>query len=136
MCDDYTLLTEYDKSRFLGICEHETIHLAWDHATIYFSPEEFMSLGACLDKAITDGNGNFSIEQVNFMDDLKPVCQLWVFNLSLALSTRDFLILTDLVGQAAKSLSYARPRRINSQIHLMAWPHTDTSKSRRNHLLN
>ena len=44
MCNEIRYLAEIDHFRFLAICEHEMLHLGWDHAIFYLSPDTFNSL--------------------------------------------------------------------------------------------
>ena len=109
MCDQISLLAAHDDYRFVGICEHGTLHVSWEHIIIYMTPEDFLSLDYCLDHAVT--KGNFFLQ-----DELNTAVMLWILNTAVLLKEEDFLILTDIVDQAASKLPRTLPRNPNAQI--------------------
>ena len=136
MCYEFTLLTQYDEARYVGICEHLTIHLAWDRITLYLRPDEFASLDVCLDEATIDhANNNLFLERFGQLDDLTPVCLLWVFETAVSLNASEFLVLADLVAQGVQKLPPDTPRQRHPQIHIETQPRSYTPLSQ-NYRLN
>jgi hypothetical protein len=44
MCQQLTILAECSSWRYVGQCEHGTVHLRWDHLTIHLQFNDFLNL--------------------------------------------------------------------------------------------
>lgn len=126
MCNNLVFLAEQDEYRFICICEHQTIHLSWDHVTIYLMPEDFLSLDICLDRAVLNHRNSPHNAPLDEEMRKKPSCLLWVFDIAIKLSLDDLLIMAELVYQGTKQLSAELPRKSNKNIHLKEWPFAHT----------
>lgn len=133
MCNELMLLSEFDDYRCIAICEHDTIHLSWDHTTVYLRPEELLSLDLCLDQAIVAGPEGIFKQNMQVDTRQDAACLLWVFDVALRLSADNFLILTELVSQAAQKMPASIARRRNPDIHLKGWLPFQTVRFGKNH---
>ena len=88
MCNNIRYLAELDQFRFLAICEHEMLHLGWDHAIFYLSPDAFASLQEMLAEIdqtghdIANSGGIYWLHLYDFAlkltpGDLKDLAQLF-----------------------------------------------------------
>ena len=111
MCNQVTLLVAHDDHRFIGICEHGTLHISWGHIIIYMKPEDFLSLDYCLNRAI--------VENRLFVENkIGKAAMLWIFNTAVLLKEEDFLIICSMVALSAKRLTVHVPRHPNPAIRL------------------
>jgi len=51
MCNELTHLAQQGDWRYIAQCEHQTVHLRWDHLTLSLPPTAFLQLGAQIIKA-------------------------------------------------------------------------------------
>jgi hypothetical protein len=53
MCQNLTVLVQDDDWHYLGLCEHDTVHLVWRHLSLHLRADDFVALtdtvvAACL----------------------------------------------------------------------------------------
>lgn len=48
MCHELIMLAELDERRYIGQCEHGTIHVGWDLVTLHFTRSHFLELAKAL----------------------------------------------------------------------------------------
>ncbi|MCA9983948.1 MAG: hypothetical protein KDE09_25050 [Anaerolineales bacterium] len=95
MCNEIRYLAELDHFRFLAICEHEMLHLGWDHAIFYLSPDAFNSLREMLAEIDLTGQD---------IAGAGGIYWLHLYDFALQLSPRDLEDLARLVQEATTAL--------------------------------
>ena len=123
MCDQITFLAEQDDFRFVAICEHNIVHMAWDRFTVYLQPDELMSLDSSLDRAIAGIGELVSSSEALFSDNENGVFLLQLHELAIRLRPDDFSLLSYMVSEAAQQLDEDIPRTENLDITVIELLH-------------
>lgn len=110
MCDEIVFLAEQDEFRFITICEDNTVHLAWDRFTMYLSPQELLSLDRTLDRSVAGFGEMVTSNATVFSQDEVGWFLLQIYDLVLRLFSDDFLLMADMVSQAAQQFPNDMPR--------------------------
>lgn len=100
MCEQLTILAKSSDYRYIGLCEHGTIHLFWHHSTLYLSVEEFERFVQFVSRGINAGRARRCEGRYHLALTANRYYQLWIGNAGLLLSAVDWLIFVDL-GQVA-----------------------------------
>lgn len=120
MCNNLELLAKFDEYRFIAICEHGTVHIGWDHFTLYLRPEEFVSLDVSLSQSFFSSARQLETVENPFEDE--PICFVSIFDIMLRLNEASYLVLTDLVHRSVQKLPVRLPRVAHEKISVSEWP--------------
>ncbi len=105
MCQHIVTLAHSNDYRQIGRCEHGTIHLNWDWATIYLDDEIFGDLIEALDKAVLlHEPSRVQHKHCHVFFKKKGYFQVWIRNMSINLSSADFMIFAELARTAYSEL--------------------------------
>lgn len=106
MCEHIHILSYIENFRWIGICEHDKIHLSWDHLILFLNPNELNKLGMVLDIAITE-NERFKQhryalehEEMHWSVPEQGHFDVWIGRYALRLSPVDYLLFGSMVSKA------------------------------------
>jgi hypothetical protein len=109
MCTQITTLAESNDFRHILKCEHGTVHLSWDLATLYFNLSEFEQIGCLLEQGLRLVEPAKLVESPWMLVYKKEgYYQLWLRNVAINLTPVDFLILVDMVRVALGAVGLAK----------------------------
>ncbi|HEY4034375.1 MAG TPA: hypothetical protein VGL94_10470 [Ktedonobacteraceae bacterium] len=119
MCQYLNLLTKLEAHRYVGQCEHGTLHLAWDHVTMHLSRADFLRLADILQTLPSDEE-SFIAKAASFSlsCDSHGGMYLWIGRTGLYLSLYDFLILSEMIYLSARLLISASAAKSPSSLNL------------------
>ncbi len=107
MCNDIHFLARVDQMRWIGICEHDCIHLCWDHSVLFMHPNELSKLGWILDRNMVMQNASAYNQRpwlrgtghTNHQPD--RLLTVWIANkYAIVFQPVDFLLFGSLVSHA------------------------------------
>lgn len=103
MCDRLKLLAQLDHRRWMSICEHGTVHLAWDSVSLRLNVQRLGALVEAL-KSCAQVVRHFRIaasHEVCVVYDEYNLYQVWVNGVGLCLAPADFQLFCRLFSEAA-----------------------------------
>ena len=109
MCDHIHILSHIEQFRWIGICEHDKVHLSWDHLILFLNPSELNKLGAVLDVAITEDKRfkqhRYALENEDqhWSVPEKGHFDIWIGHYALRLAPVDYLLFGSMVSKALSS---------------------------------
>jgi len=117
MCNDIQFLAHLDNIRWIGICEHGTIHLYWDHVVLFLSPNELYKLGWSLDRntVLQDAVMRQRPWWVEESSQHQGVFTLWIANrYAIVFHTADFTLFGSMVCRALENLDHDHITRLST----------------------
>ncbi len=105
MCNEFTMLVQASDWRYIAQCEHQTVHLRWDHLTISLPPHAFRQLaGQILDAspAVRTPSGS---DKVTAPKQPQPTLRLRLNTVLLEFPASDFARLRALLTDASALLA-------------------------------
>jgi hypothetical protein len=119
MCQYLNLLTKLEAHRYVGQCEHGTLHLAWDHVTMHLSRADFLRLADILQTLPSDEELFIAkAPPFSLSCDAHGGMYLWIGRTGLYLSLYDFLILSEMIYLSARILTSASTAKPPSPLNL------------------
>jgi hypothetical protein len=108
MCYHLTVLSHAGAHRRVAQCEHGSIHLTWDIATIHLQADYFLTLVALFERWIASNDTHMSLDGWGQVTrDANGSARLWVGQAGLALMAGDVAVLRSLIGKAAADIQAA-----------------------------
>ncbi|MEM7335263.1 MAG: hypothetical protein AAF490_24510 [Chloroflexota bacterium] len=109
MCNHMQYLAKVDEYRWVGVCEHGTVHLTWDNMVIFLGVSELRELGFELDVAIVEDN-DFS-KQIKILDEERFIqsegfFDIWIGGYAVRLKPVDYLIFGSMISKALDSINF------------------------------
>ncbi len=101
MCQHLTILAEYSSCRYVGQCEHGTVHLRWDHLTIHLQFNDFLLLYQVIQREAAQKSPS------------SGKMRLGIGSLIVELQAHDYQPLIDLMQQAESQLEARASGRLN-----------------------
>lgn len=111
MCKQLTLLAQSSDYRQIHICEHNMIHLTWDHSTLYLPAAEFEQLVKFVKRGLNSGHTRLGEGRFQMILASKGCYQVWLANAGLMLSAGDALVFADLIGVAFRQWTSNPPAK-------------------------
>ena len=109
MCQQATTLAVHGNSRQIWRCEHGTIHLNWEQATLRLHPNDFRRAVRLLEEGVTElGFNKVSEGNCMVVPQENGFYQFWYGNVMLILDSLAFFQLVDLVRAAECQLDKLR----------------------------
>ena len=101
-CDNCRILSKIDSFRFVGQCQPETFHIAWDTIMLRLQQLEFRRLVSCLEQGLTNVDlGEIRDEPFCRLVQQENGCyQIWLRSVLISLTTAEFLTFAKLLRQA------------------------------------
>ena len=118
-------ISHLDQFRWVAVCEHGRIHLAWNNQILFLSPAELSKLGFVLDVAITE-DARFQQYQWAVEPDTehwsvpsKGVFDVWIGRYAIRLSPFDYLMFGSMISKALDEVpSYLIREQSSIRIHV------------------
>lgn len=109
MCMVLTVLAHANECRTIAQCEHGTLHVTWDIATVRLRPNDFLALTRFLERHAANDEASANEGWCVVERDARYTRRMWIGQVGLMVSADDFAILVALLGQAAEMLTMATP---------------------------
>ncbi len=105
-CDNLTILTKIEAFRFVGYCQHDTFHIAWDYLMLHLQASDFKRLVKCLEQGLTTVQLG-EIEDKGFcriVQQENGYYQVWLGDILIFLTTAEFLKFANLLRRASQKM--------------------------------
>ncbi len=111
-CEHLTVVVRADTYRLVSYCEHGTIQINWDLATLRLRPANFERLTDLLKqvKAAPDPARVGRKQYFGLIRQENGGCQLWAGDVALFFGPTDFLLFADLLLNARQRLGKQLPQ--------------------------
>lgn len=120
MCQDILVLAQHSEHRSIQRCEHATVHLVWDNATLHLWPQDFLRLASWVESI--QNTGTIAATGMAFHLDGSGNADLWVGSVGLRLAAADLLVLRQLAAEAATMMK--QPQKPTSGWYLYSGEQT------------
>lgn len=115
MCQHVHILVDYSLYRRVAQCEHGTIHLSWDIATIHFGPDDLLTLEMLIERWAESGERMFSLTGWGQIAcDAHGAARIWIGQAGIAVTADDLKLFCALVRDAVAVLQSAVPAKATS----------------------
>ena len=120
MCDRIKVLANCDRYRWVGICEHGTIHLSWDHVMLFFYPCDLQKLAFVLDTAVIEQNHTAQQRRLYYQQTHQASAEqdgyfdLWIDKYAIRLMPVDYLLFGSLICQAITQLPETMIKKVST----------------------